>query len=201
MKATRRYSIVVAGVVGAFAVAALLAWAARPDAKSAQGQTERTIRTTIYFLTDDGAAPLGVRKSIAARSPYARQALLALLRGPTREEAAAGLTTALPPDTRIRSFEIRRSEVAHIDLSGLPQPEDDILRTARTVTQVLRTIVGLSGVNQLYLYADGKPFGLPTVQQTIKAGPYGYENIGRGPMCVGKPGTEIEVAACFTPIP
>jgi spore germination protein GerM len=58
--------------------------------------TSGTTRTTVYFLTDDGAAPIGVRRTIKRKSAYAREALKALLAGPTPEEEEAGITTAIP---------------------------------------------------------------------------------------------------------
>ena len=48
--------------------------------------TSGTTRATIYLLTDNGAAPIGVRRTIRTKSPYAREALKALLAGPTPEE-------------------------------------------------------------------------------------------------------------------
>lgn len=57
-------------------------------------------RTTVYFLTERGRAPLGVRRTIQTKSPYAREALKALLRGPSGQERAEGVTTAIPTVTR-----------------------------------------------------------------------------------------------------
>jgi spore germination protein GerM len=70
-----------------------------PAAQGIATQPTGITRTTIYFLIDDGAAPIGVRRTIKARSPYAREALKALLAGPTPAEQEHGLTTAIPDGT------------------------------------------------------------------------------------------------------
>ncbi|MGH3030575.1 MAG: GerMN domain-containing protein, partial [Gaiellaceae bacterium] len=91
--------------------------------------------STVYFLADDRAAPIGVRRSLERRSPYAREALLALLAGPTGEERRVGITSAIPPRTEIRSMSFRGygGTGAVVDLSGLPAT-GDVVERARIVT-------------------------------------------------------------------
>jgi hypothetical protein len=68
------------------------------------GSTE----TMVYFLIDDGAAPIGVRRTIKTESPYAREALNALLSGPTPEEMSLGITTAIPEGVRLLTMTYKR---------------------------------------------------------------------------------------------
>lgn len=157
-------------------------------------------RTTIYFLADEGAAPIGVRRTIPRRAPYAKEALSALLAGPSTAERQRGLTTAIPATAELRSFSIRNSTLAIVDLSGLPE-SDDVIDNARIIFQITRTLVGVSGIHEVVIRAQGKQFGLPTVKQGVEAGPWGYGNMPMGPICAGKPGTETVSGDCFSPLP
>jgi len=58
----------------------------------------------IYFLTNHGSAPIGVRRTITRKSPYAREALTALLAGPTREEERKGITSPIPKGIHLLSM-------------------------------------------------------------------------------------------------
>jgi spore germination protein GerM len=161
-----------------------------------------TTRTTIYFLTDGGAAPIGVRRTIEARSPYAQRALEALLAGPTPEETADGITTAIPEGTRLLAMTYGRHGADQtVDFSGLPREGVDVLRQARIITQITRTTIGVSGTERVWLLNDGRPWGLILRDGRIENGPFDYRdlvgwNIGRG--C---PGTEAVVCDHFTALP
>ena len=92
--------------------------------------TSGTTRTTIYSLIDGGAAPIGVRRTIRTKSPYAREALNALLAGPTPEEQENGITTAIPDGTRLLSMTYKRHGADEtVNLTGLP-PRDTTGRDA-----------------------------------------------------------------------
>jgi hypothetical protein len=80
-------------------------------ATSSAEAPERT-RTTLYFLAEGGAVPLGVRREIVERTPppsgsVAGGALEALLADPTKQERSAGLTTAIPPRTGLVALTFR----------------------------------------------------------------------------------------------
>jgi hypothetical protein len=163
---------------------------------------ERGVRTTIYFLTDGATAPIGVRRTIARKSPYARQALEALLVGPTAAEREEGITSAIPPGTELLSlrFEVRGGE-ATVDLSGLPADAGTLTRV-RAISQITRTLVGLSGIQQVWLRADGKPFGLWMMDGSIENVAYGYDDmLAFFHICTAKPGTEAVPGDCFSALP
>lgn len=175
---------------------------AAPAAAGAQDPETDGVRTTVYFLTDGGSAPIGVRRTIAGRSPYAREALAALLAGPTAEERRAGITSAIPPGTTLRSlrFEDHGAE-AFVDLSGLPADAGTLMRV-RVITQVTRTLVGVSGIQEVWLRADGSPFGLWLMRGGIENVPYGYDDLlGFYGICTAKPGTEAVPGECFSALP
>lgn len=91
-------------IVAAIATLCGVACGTEPeDGSGSAGSTTQpgTIRTTMYFLTDGGAAPIGVRRAIHARSPYAREALETLLAGPTSKKRRA---ESAPPFPRERRF-------------------------------------------------------------------------------------------------
>jgi len=104
-----------------------------------------------------------VRRSLPRRSPLAREALSALLRGPTSTERAGGVTSALPREARIRSIRLAPAlgpdaGTATIDLGGMRFGAGTTARQERTATQIARTLIGLSGIERVVLRADGRPW-------------------------------------------
>jgi spore germination protein GerM len=133
------------------------------SAAPSPGSSSRSFRVTVYFLTDGGTAPLGVRRTVVrdgSASP-ARPALEALLAGPTADERRGGLTTAIPAGVRIRSLRVssgfRSGQTAVVDLSGVPRSADE-----RIGTQIARTLIGVSDIARLRIRANGKPWGFPS---------------------------------------
>jgi hypothetical protein len=180
-----------------------------PAAAGSQGQAGETPpRSTIYFLADGGTAPLGVRRELSLRPgvPRARLALEQLLAGPTAAEQAAGLTTALPATARVRSLRIERRATgsdALVDLSGLPAADDaGALLKVRVMTQVARTLIGLSDIERVWLRADGRAWGLWDLEGNIRDDPIDYDRLrGFFHICAAKPGTEAVPGDCFTALP
>jgi spore germination protein GerM len=166
------------------------------------------LRTTIYFLTDDGTAPLGVRRTLTRErsTPLARRALEVLLAGPSPAERRAGLTSALPARAKIRSFRIVRHPTgsdAFVDLSGLPPAQTtDAVTKVRVFTQVARTLIGLSDVARVWIRSDGKPWGLWNMRGQILDVPHDYRELrGFFRVCVSRPGSETIPATCFSALP
>jgi spore germination protein GerM len=136
-------------------------------------------RTTIYFLTDDGAAPIGVRRTIKTESPYAREALNALLAGPTPDETRLGVTTAIPDGTRLLRMTYKRHGADEtVNLTGLPPQETlDVMQKTRIITQIARTLIGVSGIERIWLEVDGHPWGLGLMDGGVDAGPWSYDDL------------------------
>lgn len=148
---------------------------AQPGA-SAPSAPPANVETTLYFLTSDRSAPIGVRRSIPRRSPYALEALRALLAGPTGAEQKRGLVTAIPAAAKLVSFRIEANTTAIVDLSGLPRRDSGVDRV-RVITQVVRSLVGLSGIERVRLRNDGKPWGLWRMSGGVADVAYGYDNL------------------------
>ena len=160
-----------------------------------------TIHTTLYFLTSDGAAPIGVRRSIPKTSSSALQALRALLAGPTDVELRRGITSAIPRAADLRGFRIEGNTTAVVELAGLPE-EANAVERVRVIAQITRSLVGLSGIERVRLRNDGNPWGLWRMSGGVADSAYGYgELLGFGRVCVGKPGTEIVEGDCFSALP
>jgi len=166
-----------------------------------------TVRTTLYFLTDGGTAPLGVRRSIVERTPppwgsVAGGAIEALLAGPTAEEEAAGLTTAIPVRTRLLSLGSRgyRGTGAVVNLSGL-EAMGNALDRARVITQVVRTLIGESGIERVWFRSDGRPWGMWLMGGGVRDGPYDYGDLAGFWLAAGCPGTETVVCDRFKALP
>jgi spore germination protein GerM len=134
-------------------------------AATSNGSSGRDFRVTLYFLTDGGSAPLGVRRTVVrtGTTPLARLALEALITGPTASERQEGFTTAIRSSVRIRSLHIslrrRGGQTAVVDLSGLPRTAD-----VRVGTEVARTLIGVSDIARVRIRADGKPWGFPSTR-------------------------------------
>lgn len=160
-----------------------------------------TIDTTLYLLTPDGAAPLGVRRSIPPTPPYALQALRALLAGPTEAERKRGITSAIPEAVELLAFSIEGRNTGVVDLGGLPKAANAVERV-RVITQMTRSLVGLSGIERVRLRSNGEPWGLWQMSGGVADEAYSYEKLlGFSRVCIGKPGTETEEGDCFSALP
>ena len=160
-----------------------------------------TVETTLYFLTRDRAAPIGVRRSIPRKSPYALKALRALLAGPTAQERREGVTTAIPAGVKLLSFRIEANTSAIVNLSGLPAKAGGVDRV-RVITQITRSLVGLSGIERVWVRNEAKPWGLWRMSGGVADVAYGYKNLlGFTRICAAKPGTEAVEGDCFSALP
>lgn len=165
-------------------------------------ETRPTAETTVYFLTNDGSAPIGVRRTIARKWPYAREALKALLAGPTSEEAESGITTAIPEGTRLLSITYKRhgaDETAN--LAGLPPEASDFMQKTRIITQIARTLIGVAGIERIWLQADGQPWGVGLMDGGVYAGPWSYDELVGLDVSAGCPGTETVECDNFDALP
>ena len=165
-------------------------------------------RTTVYFLTDRRAVPLGVRRKLTRRpgATTARLALEELVAGPNTTERQRGLTTAIPAGARIRSLTLKtypRGSGAFVDLAGLP-PADDAAAVlkVRVITQVARTLIGLNDIERVWLRVEGRVWGLWDMGGNIRDDPIDYNRLrGFFHICSAKPGTEAVPGDCFTALP
>jgi spore germination protein GerM len=166
-------------------------------------------RVTLYFLAEGGGISLGVRRDVVERTPppwgsAAGGALEALLAGPTAEEAKAGFTTAIPRGTRLISLRSRGygSTGAVVKLSGLDGVHDALDR-ARIITQIVRTLVGISygSVDRVWLLEDGEPWGMYLMDGGVDNGPFDYDTLRGFHLGAACPGTETIECDHFDALP
>ena len=167
-----------------------------------------TVRTTVYFLVDEGHASIGVRRTVEpvppAQGSRVRAALAALLEGPLPAEEEVGLTTALPADVRLESlsFRGRGGMEAVIQLSGLPPVhEAPVLLKVRVITQVARTVIGVSSIQRIWLRADGKPWDLIDMEGRVVDRPTDYERLLGFWIGTAEAGTGTVVGDYFKALP
>ena len=96
----------------------------------------RTATVLVYFLRDGKIA--AARRTVEHRGDVEAAAIRALIAGPTAAEARAGLATAVPPETRLRSLSIVLGS-ARISLAQPEIEEEDVVTTA-SVPQVVYTL-------------------------------------------------------------
>jgi spore germination protein GerM len=193
-------------LVAALATATSACGGAEEPAAQATPQAQ-TARTTLYFLTDGGAAPIGVRRTIVKDTPPAqgtslRGALKALLEGPSPGEEAAGVTTAIPDDAELLSLTYRGygGTGAVIDISGLIAIEESLDR-ARVITQVVRTLIGSGYIERVWLRSEGRPWGMHTMEGGVHNGPFDYDTLQGFWLGAACPGTETVVCDRFRALP
>lgn len=171
-----------------------------------------TLRTTVYFLADNGAAPVGVRRTIERTSPYARNALEALLAGPTTAERERGLTSGLPPGARLLSLTIdkRNSTSAVVHLTGLPPArgrqgeEATVGMRLRVITQIARTLIGVSGIERVELRVDDRPWDLWMMDGRITRTATDYDRLSGWTRVCGSRSAEerrLRLSRCFSALP
>jgi spore germination protein GerM len=192
-----------AAAIAGVAASVLVAGCGQRETEPAAGNDAKpTIETTVYFLTADRTALQGVRRSIPRRSPYALQALNALVAGPTDEERKQGLATAIPAEAKLVSFRIRAHTDAVVNLSGLPITGANGVERVRIIAQLTRSLVGLSGIARVWIRNDGEPWGLWSMRGGVENRPYDYDDmVAFYNVCSSKPGTETVPGECFSALP
>ena len=162
-------------------------------------------RVTIYFLSDRGTAPLAVRATVRrGRGTSARAALERLLRGPTSVQSRAGITTAIPERTAVRSLRVvraRRGSTAFVDLAGLPTRRYDPIDVARIGTQIARTLIGLADIERVRLRSSGRPWGFLDRQGRRMDLTWDYGLLVGLDVGTAKPGTEAVPDDEFSALP
>jgi hypothetical protein len=111
----------------------------------------------VIFLVEGGEL-IDATRAVRARPTVAR-ALKVLERGPTSDEFAAGITTAIPPGSEIRRVTVR-NHTAIVDVSE--RFEENVRgQEALALAQVVYTATGLEGVNRVRFRLEGEPTVVP----------------------------------------
>ncbi|MGH9026936.1 MAG: GerMN domain-containing protein [Acidimicrobiia bacterium] len=111
----------------------------------------------VIFLVDDNLLADATR-AVRGRPTVAR-ALRILERGPTSEEFAAGLSTAIPPGSEIQGVAVRNN-TAIVDVSE--RFEENVRgQEVLALAQVVYMATGLEGVNRVRFRLEGEPTVVP----------------------------------------
>jgi spore germination protein GerM len=113
----------------------------------------------LYFVNDTKLVPID-RTIRLEPKPNVRSALEALLAGPTTAEKALGITSQIPPDTKILSIELKDG-VLVVDLSKeINQVGGTTSKTA--YAQLTLTLTSVPGINKVSFLTEGVQVAAPT---------------------------------------
>lgn len=113
-----------------------------------------TTTVAVYFLRDEKVTP--VRRTVPATPAVARAALTALLEGPTDEEAADGLVSAIPTGTTLRDVALE-GHTATVDLDGRFDDGGGSASMLGRVAQVVATLTRFPTIERVAFLIDGRP--------------------------------------------
>jgi len=113
-----------------------------------------TTAVAVYFLRNEKVSP--VRRTVPATPAVARAALTALLEGPTDEEAADGLVSAIPAGTTLRDVALE-GHTATVDLDGRFEDGGGSASMLGRVAQVVATLTRFPTIERVAFRIDGRP--------------------------------------------
>lgn len=126
---------------------------APPTASDTSPPSDDPSSAVVYFLRDGKIA--AVRRDVPSSLDPERAALEALLEGPTRDEAASGLTTAIPEGTELRDVSLDGG-VATVDLDGTFDRGGGSASMLGRVAQVVATLTRFATVMKVAFRLDGE---------------------------------------------
>lgn len=125
------------------------------------------VSVSVYLVR--GANLVAVPRAVGAGPVTVDAVVQALIAGPSNEEAAGGLHSAVGPSTRVRRAVVEGG-IARIDLSSpfaQARSEDQVV----AVAQFVYTVTGLADVEAVSITVDGEPIEVPTPDGGLKSGP------------------------------
>ena len=108
----------------------------------------------VYLLRDGKVSP--VRRTVTATPAVARVAMTELLEGPTSEESANGLATAIPAGTTLRDISLADG-VATVDLGARFDDGGGSASMLARVAQVVATLTRFPTIQRVAFRIDGRP--------------------------------------------
>lgn len=148
-----RLAVIVVLLLGIATAAACGGDEATPPATESQPPLDASSSIAVYFLRDGKIAP--VRREIPATAEPELSAVIELLEGPTDDEAAAGLVSAIPPGTEVLGVSLGRG-VATVDLSDTFDDGGGSASMLGRVAQVVATLTRFDGVERVAFQLDGQ---------------------------------------------
>jgi len=122
--------------------------------KPSQGNA-RTQQVIVYFIR--GNQLVQQTRTASSSLTLPQQAMRELLKGPSAEEQADGLSTAIPQDTALLSVDVDNNQVATVNLSQeFDQAADAKVHEFR-LAQVVFTLTELANVDSVRFEIEGDP--------------------------------------------
>ena len=120
---------------------------------------QRVPDTVVYFVASDGTsfhlAPAYRRAGRADAVTRAERAVAALAAGPTPDEAARGLSSAVPADTRVLDASLSNGTLT-VDLSGAFERGGGSAMMVGRLNQLFYTLTRPENVRGVVLEIDGR---------------------------------------------
>ena len=115
------------------------------------------LRALSVFFGDAGAERLvPVTRYLHPDSGLARGAMLALLAGPDAADQARGLTSAVPPGSRLLGITVRDSS-ATVDMARVFESGGGATAVRMRLAQIVYTLTRVPGVRSVRLWLEGRP--------------------------------------------
>jgi hypothetical protein len=161
------------------------------------GTRSSNLSLEVWFSRDNGL--VAVRRSHPPTQLVATAAIHALLAGPTAGERSAGLTSAVPPGTRLLGIAIRDG-LATVDLTSEYQSGGGALSMQTRLGQVVYTLTQFPTVQQVRFRLDGSPVNVFSSEGIVLDHPVGRSDYADllPAIVVDKPATGDHVASPVT---
>ena len=167
-----------------------------PVTQSATTTQGSAASTVVPYFVEGNQVAAGEPVQTPERG-VAAAALRAVLDGPNDRELAAGLTTAVPPDTRLLDLAIAGG-LARVDLSGRFREGEGAPATRERLAQVVYTLTQFPTVKTVRLRIDGhtvSPFGDVKLDRGLTRADFEDETPA---ILVESPGFATAVSSPFT---
>ena len=151
----------------------------------------------VWFSRDNGL--VAVRRSHAPTQLVATASMKALLDGPTADERSAGLTSAVPPGTRLLGIGIRGG-LATVDLTSEYQSGGGALSMQTRLGQVVYTLTQFPTVQKVRFRLDGSPVNVFSSEGIVLDHPVGRSDYAEllPAIVVDKPAADDRVSSPVT---
>lgn len=116
----------------------------------------RTREVDIFFITNNASNAVAVTRTVPGTPDVAANAIRALIEGPAVEDSDAGLTSAVPEDTRLLGLAVDGG-LATIDLSREFEAGAGSATMFGRLGQVVYTLTQFPTITQVQFELDGTP--------------------------------------------
>lgn len=127
-----------------------------------------TTPVTLWLVQGDGI--VAVTRDVPAVEGIGAETVRALLAGPTPGEAASGLATAIPPETRLLGLSIADG-TATVDLSSEFESGGGSASVTLRLAQVVCTLDGFATVDRVRFHLDGEDVQVFSGEGVVLDGP------------------------------